>query len=471
MKKLLYISLCCLIASACQKDQLHSVKKEVQEVQSDFAVNFYKPSTDNTGASLQVTVKNEAIQLSALGKSASGKYAAISSLYISDMKSKSEWVVLVDSGSPSVMYRVNTETQVKSPGLYTFEAKGDRQVLRYFEYDWTKKLGLLRYEAIIAQGEPKVLFENKAPTPIASATKSTTRVKRKKAKSTVAFPAPVLALNKHALSAVQVNASRASVDYASQLQALIKASKELIFENIPLLTGSVADPNAEALTIVRDQLSSYLNPDILDGLGQVFNKQQQSGTQSNFNVQAGNKHIQASFFPVADQSNSDSKTFSQHFNAVNSSTANRSAEASVSSILALAGSQSVAAAAEPGSGFLQIRLTWDADETDLDLHVTDPAGDEIYFLYPCSRSGGYLDLDNTEGLGPENVIWDANAPDGAYQVGVVYYSATDPVTHATVTITNGLGVEKSYPLTVSYDENALVPVVTFTKSGDNLIFP
>jgi hypothetical protein len=471
MKKLLYISLCCLIASACQKEQLPATKEEVQEIQSDFAVNFYQPSTDDAGASLQVTDKNEAIQLSALGSSVSGKYAAISSLYISDMNSKSEWVVLVDNGSPSAMYRVNTETQVKSPGLYTFEAKGDRQVLRYYEYDWTKKLGLLRYEAMIDQGAAKVLFENKAPTPIASATKSATRVKRKKAKSTVAFPAPVLALNKHALALVQRKAISAQVNYAVQLESLIKASQALIFEDLAKLAGSVADPNAEALNTVRDQLSSYLSPGILDGLSQVFNKQQQSATRSNFTVQAANKQIQASFFPTAEQALTDPNTYSLHFNALNSGAANRSAQIFLSSILALTtGTQSLAAAAEPGSGFLQVSFTWDTNDTDLDLHVTDPAGEEIYYSNTCSLSGGYLDRDHTDGFGPENIIWDANAPDGEYRVSIVYYKG-EPVTQATVTITNGLGVEKSYPLTVEFNEQAMVPVVTFTKSGDNLIFP
>jgi hypothetical protein len=46
-------------------------------------------------------------------------------------------------------------------------------------------------------------------------------------------------------------------------------------------------------------------------------------------------------------------------------------------------------------------LFWNLDDTDVDLHVTEPSGEEVYYEHEDSRTGGKLFWDNTEGLGPE----------------------------------------------------------------------
>jgi len=80
----------------------------------------------------------------------------------------------------------------------------------------------------------------------------------------------------------------------------------------------------------------------------------------------------------------------------------------------------------------QFTLLWDT-EVDLDLHVVEPGGKEIYWEDPKGRRGGELDVDNTKGFGPENVYWfkDADAkgeakvkgagPPGEYRWYVVYW--------------------------------------------------
>ncbi len=80
----------------------------------------------------------------------------------------------------------------------------------------------------------------------------------------------------------------------------------------------------------------------------------------------------------------------------------------------------------------QFTLLWDT-EVDLDLHVVEPGGKEIYWEDPKGRLGGELDVDNTKGFGPENVYWlrDADAtgeakvkgagPPGEYKWFVVYW--------------------------------------------------
>ncbi len=81
-------------------------------------------------------------------------------------------------------------------------------------------------------------------------------------------------------------------------------------------------------------------------------------------------------------------------------------------------------------GDLQFALNWDT-ETDVDLHVIDPAGEMVFYGNPLSASGGTLDLDSNasctiDGIQNENVIWEAdNAPSGEYQIGVNYWSACD----------------------------------------------
>jgi hypothetical protein len=59
----------------------------------------------------------------------------------------------------------------------------------------------------------------------------------------------------------------------------------------------------------------------------------------------------------------------------------------------------------------QFTLIWDND-VDLDLHVIEPGGKEIYWEDPKGIHGGELDVDNTRGFGPENIYWLQDDPDG-----------------------------------------------------------
>jgi hypothetical protein len=80
-----------------------------------------------------------------------------------------------------------------------------------------------------------------------------------------------------------------------------------------------------------------------------------------------------------------------------------------------------------GTGQVQVTLTWySSAQVDLDLHVTDPAGQTVYYNNKTVASGGSLDRDNqcddyVNGR-PENVFWSA-APTGDYTVVVKWYEA------------------------------------------------
>ena len=71
---------------------------------------------------------------------------------------------------------------------------------------------------------------------------------------------------------------------------------------------------------------------------------------------------------------------------------------------------------------MQVVLSWDTDGTDVDLHVVDPSGEECYYGHRVTKIGGKLDVDDTDGFGPE-VFTLANAAAGKYQVRVKYYSS------------------------------------------------
>lgn len=74
------------------------------------------------------------------------------------------------------------------------------------------------------------------------------------------------------------------------------------------------------------------------------------------------------------------------------------------------------------SGNLKVTLMWNF-YGDIDLHVKQPNGREIYYDKAKDNStGGYLDIDNRNGGNgsAENIFWE-NPPKGVYDVSLTYY--------------------------------------------------
>lgn len=69
---------------------------------------------------------------------------------------------------------------------------------------------------------------------------------------------------------------------------------------------------------------------------------------------------------------------------------------------------------------LRIVLAWDSDHTDVDLHVVTPNGEHAWYGQPTIPSGGSIDIDATDGFGPE-IFATSNAVHGTYQVYANYY--------------------------------------------------
>lgn len=77
---------------------------------------------------------------------------------------------------------------------------------------------------------------------------------------------------------------------------------------------------------------------------------------------------------------------------------------------------------EPIDTDIRIILEWDADNTDLDLHVVEPSGEEAYYAHNRTRRGGMVSRDVTDGFGPEEYMI-RKAPRGEYEIFVKYFAS------------------------------------------------
>ncbi|MBR58271.1 MAG: hypothetical protein CMH54_09645 [Myxococcales bacterium] len=73
------------------------------------------------------------------------------------------------------------------------------------------------------------------------------------------------------------------------------------------------------------------------------------------------------------------------------------------------------------TGDLRVTITWNTDNTDIDLWVTDPSGEKCFYANPTIASGGQLLDDLTQGFGPER-FQTSIASKGTYKVEAHYYS-------------------------------------------------
>jgi tetratricopeptide (TPR) repeat protein len=71
---------------------------------------------------------------------------------------------------------------------------------------------------------------------------------------------------------------------------------------------------------------------------------------------------------------------------------------------------------------LHVYLTWDTDRTDVDLWVTTPAGEKVFYSHRQGKDGESLFDDVTTGYGPESFTAKSAVP-GEYKIEVNYYSA------------------------------------------------
>jgi hypothetical protein len=137
--------------------------------------------------------------------------------------------------------------------------------------------------------------------------------------------------------------------------------------------------------------------------------------------------------------------------------------------------------AAASTGDVQVSATWDT-ATDVDLHVVEPSGAEIYYGSPSSATGGLLDLDSNAACGidnvnNENIRWPSGrAPSGTYTVRLDYWSSCGIAsTNYVVTVNNG-GNTQTFTGTFTGTGDAGSAgsgrlITSFTRSGTSLTAP
>jgi hypothetical protein len=94
---------------------------------------------------------------------------------------------------------------------------------------------------------------------------------------------------------------------------------------------------------------------------------------------------------------------------------------------------------------LRVSLSWNTDNTDVDLWVIEPDGTKCYYQHRNTANGGQLTEDVTQGYGPERYQMTTVKP-GEYRI-VVHYFNNNPnllagETHGSVTVTKFAGTPR-----------------------------
>ncbi|MBX7131967.1 MAG: DUF2135 domain-containing protein, partial [Fimbriimonadaceae bacterium] len=106
---------------------------------------------------------------------------------------------------------------------------------------------------------------------------------------------------------------------------------------------------------------------------------------------------------------------------------------------------------------VRISMSWDADLTDIDLHVFEPTGEHAYYGHNRTQIGGLVSRDFTQGYGPEEYVLHRAYP-GAYTVKAHYYGSHQQMISGSCTVivdvyTNyGRASEKHEVLTLRLDQ-------------------
>ena len=105
---------------------------------------------------------------------------------------------------------------------------------------------------------------------------------------------------------------------------------------------------------------------------------------------------------------------------------------------------------------IRIVLSWDADETDIDLHVLEPDGEEAYYGHRRTSSGGFVSEDVTTGYGPEEYLRKEGL--GTFKVLSNYFASHQTALTGATTVTAtvytdwGTAAEKLKIMTLRLDK-------------------
>lgn len=119
---------------------------------------------------------------------------------------------------------------------------------------------------------------------------------------------------------------------------------------------------------------------------------------------------------------------------------------------------------EVGVGLLRVSISWD-QMNDVDLHLIDPNGEEIYYGNDTSSTGGQLDLDSNagcyiDGVNNENIFYEdspeVTIPFGEYEVLVDLWSNCNVPDNTLYTVRAYYGGEEITPTIGNNPHNGIL---------------
>src|SRR5690606_184751 len=99
---------------------------------------------------------------------------------------------------------------------------------------------------------------------------------------------------------------------------------------------------------------------------------------------------------------------------------------------------------------LRAVLSWDADNTDIDLWVTDPNGERAYYCRRLTYQGGRMSRDFTGGYGPEEFSL-RHAKPGTYTVEAQFYGHRQQIVAPATTLMLRLSTDFGKPTQIDRD--------------------
>jgi hypothetical protein len=123
-----------------------------------------------------------------------------------------------------------------------------------------------------------------------------------------------------------------------------------------------------------------------------------------------------------------------------------------------------------GTGQLQVSLSWD-QPNDVDLHLVEPNGEEIYYVTDYSSNGGVLDLDSNpgcyiDGVQNENITYsdESTVQAGTYTVRIDLYDGCDVTAQTNYIVTARLNGQLIAQQSITNPYNGSFPA---GSAGDN----
>jgi len=114
---------------------------------------------------------------------------------------------------------------------------------------------------------------------------------------------------------------------------------------------------------------------------------------------------------------------------------------------------------------VSVVLTWEDPVADVDLHIHEAGGEEVWYQDTDSALGGLLYFDITDGFGPEIYVL-GSGPAGTYDLSLVYFRGYDKPVKGTITILRNAGSPEESREVIRFelirpDEDRELPVGSF----------